>query len=157
MHLELLLWRPRIVVRPLAWWHWWIWLSVAGPLWSPRAFLQAWFLRDSVMSVLSSMGGRTAACVCMCTCVCVCTCVCPHVCVCVCVRMRTSTFYVGVYVCVCVCVLHTVPLCMRDLMVGDGWLRSVVACPGQPPKLTLVYTFIMVVCETAVHWSLFLP
>ena len=98
--------------------------------------------------------GRTTVCVCVYVhmCLCVHVCVFTHVCVCACVHVRTCAHkcifmsacvyvYVGVlvcvFVCVCVCVLHTVPLCMRDLMVGDGWLRSVVACPGQPPKLTL--------------------
>ena len=28
----------------LVWWHWWNWLTVPGPLWSPRASLQAWLL-----------------------------------------------------------------------------------------------------------------
>ena len=111
------------------------------------------------MSVLSSTGAELqCVCVCMCTCVCVCACVhvCvfTHVCVCACMHAFICAqvhFYEYVGVFVWVGVLHTVPLCMRDLMVGDGWLRSVVACPGQPPKLTLVYTFIMVVCETAIH------
>ena len=119
------------------------------------------------MSVLSSTGAELqCVCVCVCMCICVCVCACVHVCVfthvCVCACMHAFIcaqvhFYEHVHVCVhvgvfvWVGVLHTVPLCMRDLMVGDGWLRSVVACPGQPPKLTLVYTFIMVVCETAIH------
>ena len=35
----LLFWLSRIVLRHLAWRYWWIWSSVAGPLWSSRDFL----------------------------------------------------------------------------------------------------------------------
>ena len=55
-----LLRRSRIVLRCLAWWYWWIWLFVAGLLWSPRAFLQMLVLGASTVSVFYCIGGRTA-------------------------------------------------------------------------------------------------
>ena len=40
-----------------AWWYWWSWLSAAGPLWSPGAFLQVWLLAAMAVSVLPCAGG----------------------------------------------------------------------------------------------------
>ena len=51
------------VLGQLAWWYWWSWLSTTGPLCSPRAFLPAWVLGASAVSVLPCTGGRTAECV----------------------------------------------------------------------------------------------
>ena len=38
-------------------WYWWSWLSAAGPLWSPRAFLQLWLLASRAVSLLPCAGG----------------------------------------------------------------------------------------------------
>ena len=45
----------RTVLRRLAWWCWWSWLSVPGPLWSLRAFLQAWTLGASDVYACTSL------------------------------------------------------------------------------------------------------
>ena len=41
-------------------WYWWIWLSAACPFWSSWAFLKAWVLGASAVSVLSCIGPEHA-------------------------------------------------------------------------------------------------
>ena len=45
-----------VVLRDLAWQHWWISVTAAGSLWNPRAFQQAWLLWVNAVSVLPGIG-----------------------------------------------------------------------------------------------------